>query len=72
MRILIAESVPLVRQTLTALPDLEGDIQVAPAAASGDQVVPAALEHRPGRGAACGGGRVLAQGRPGPPSSSAR
>ena len=37
----------MVRQTLAALLGLEDDIQVAVAVGAGDQVVPAALEHRP-------------------------
>lgn len=47
IRVLIAEDVPAVRQTLAALLALEDDIAVAGAVASGDQVVPAAVEHRP-------------------------
>ncbi len=47
IRVLLAEDVAVVRQTLAALLDLEEDIKVTAALASGDQVVPAALEHRP-------------------------
>lgn len=45
--VLVAEDVPAVRQTLTALLGLEPDIEVRAAVASGDQIVPAALEHHP-------------------------
>ncbi len=37
----------MVRDTLVALLNLEADIKVAGALASGDQIVPTALEHRP-------------------------
>jgi two-component system, NarL family, response regulator DesR len=47
IRVLLAEDVRAVRETLAALLDLEADIEVAAAVASGDQVVPAAVEHRP-------------------------
>ena len=47
IRVLVAEDTRAVRDTLTALLDLEPDIEVAGAVASGDQVVPAALAHRP-------------------------
>jgi two-component system response regulator DesR len=47
IRVLVAEDATAVRETLVALLDLEADIEVAVAVASGDQVVPAALEHRP-------------------------
>jgi two-component system response regulator DesR len=47
IRVLVAEDVAVVRDTLAALLGLEPDIQVAAAVASGDQVAPAALEHRP-------------------------
>jgi two-component system response regulator DesR len=47
IRVLIAEDVAVVRQTLAALLDLEPDIEVAAAMAAGDQIVPAALQHRP-------------------------
>jgi two-component system response regulator DesR len=47
IRVLVAEDVRMVRDTLVALLGLEADIEVAAAVASGDQIVPAALEHRP-------------------------
>jgi two-component system, NarL family, response regulator DesR len=47
IRVLVAEDVAVVRETLTALLGLEPDIEVAAAVASGDQIVPAALEHHP-------------------------
>jgi two-component system, NarL family, response regulator DesR len=47
IRVLLAEDVPVVRDTLAALLGLEPDIEVTAALASGDQIVPAALAHRP-------------------------
>jgi two-component system, NarL family, response regulator DesR len=47
IRVLVAEDARQVRETLVALLGLEDDIEVAAVLASGDQVVPAALEHRP-------------------------
>ncbi len=47
IRVLVAEDVRVARDTLVALLGLESDIEVAVAVASGDQIVPAALEHRP-------------------------
>jgi two-component system, NarL family, response regulator DesR len=47
IRVLVAEDTRQVRETLVALLGLEDDIEVAAVLASGDQVVPAALEHRP-------------------------
>src|SRR6516165_489287 len=47
VRLLIAEDVRLVRETLVALFSLEEDIEVVGAVASGDRIVPAATEHRP-------------------------
>ncbi len=47
IRVLVAEDVPVVRETLAALLGLEPDIQVAVAVESGEQIVPAALAHRP-------------------------
>lgn len=47
IRVLVAEDVPVVRETLTALLGLEPDIEVAAAVATGEQIVPAALAHRP-------------------------
>ena len=47
IRVLIAEDAAVVRDTLVTLLGLEAGIEVAAAVAAGDQVVPAALEHRP-------------------------
>jgi two-component system response regulator DesR len=47
IRVLVAEDVRVVRETLAALLGLEEDIEVAAALASGDQVVPTALKCRP-------------------------
>jgi two-component system, NarL family, response regulator DesR len=47
IRVLIAEDGRQVRETLVALLGLEEDIEVAAALAAGDEVVPAALRHRP-------------------------
>ncbi|MBO0836248.1 MAG: response regulator transcription factor [Actinobacteria bacterium] len=47
IRVLVAEDAAIVRDTLVALLGLEPDIDIAAAVASGDQIVPAALEHRP-------------------------
>jgi two-component system, NarL family, response regulator DesR len=47
IRVLVAEDARQVRETLVALLGLEDDIEVTAALAAGDQVVPAALEHRP-------------------------
>lgn len=47
IRVLLAEDVPVVRDTLAALLGLEPDIEVTAALASGDQIVPAALAQRP-------------------------
>jgi two-component system response regulator DesR len=47
IRILIAEDVRILRDTLAAVLGLEDDFEVAAATASGDQIVPAALQHRP-------------------------
>jgi two-component system response regulator DesR len=47
IRVLIAEDVAMVRETLTALVGLEPDLQVVAAVSSGDQIVPAAVEHCP-------------------------
>jgi two-component system response regulator DesR len=47
IRVLIAEDIRAVRETVAALIGLEGDIEVAAAVAAGDQVIPAALAHRP-------------------------
>jgi two-component system response regulator DesR len=47
IRVLVAEDAAVVRDTLVALLGLEPDIEVAAELASGDQIVPAALAHRP-------------------------
>ena len=47
IRVLLAEDVTVVRDTLAALLGLEPDIEVTAALASGDQIVPAALAQRP-------------------------
>jgi two-component system response regulator DesR len=47
VRVLVAEDVAVVRETLAALLGLEDDIEVAVTLASGDQILPAALEHHP-------------------------
>lgn len=47
IRVLLAEDVTVVRDTLAALLGLEPDIKVTAALASGDQIVPAALAQRP-------------------------
>ena len=47
IRLLIAADVRLVRETLVALFSLEEDIEVVGAVASGERIVPAAIEHRP-------------------------
>jgi two-component system, NarL family, response regulator DesR len=47
IRVLLAEDVPVVRDTLAALLGLEPDIEVTASLASGDQVVSAALAQRP-------------------------
>ncbi len=47
IRVLVAEDVGVVRDSLVALLGLEADIEVAVAVASGDLIMPAALKHRP-------------------------
>lgn len=47
IRILIAEDVRILRETLVAVLQLEDDLEVVATAATGDEIVPAALEHRP-------------------------
>ena len=47
MRLLIAEDMAVIREALSALLGLEDDIEVAAAVARGDQILPAALIHRP-------------------------
>jgi DNA-binding NarL/FixJ family response regulator len=46
-RVLVAEDVDAYRDTLVALLELEDDLVVVAELASGDRIVPAALEHRP-------------------------
>jgi DNA-binding NarL/FixJ family response regulator len=46
-RVLVAEDVEIVRDTLVALLVLEDDLEVVAELASGDRIVPAALEHHP-------------------------
>jgi two-component system response regulator DesR len=47
IRLLLADDQALVRGALSALLGLEPDLEVVAEVGSGDQVVPAALEHRP-------------------------
>jgi two-component system, NarL family, response regulator DesR len=47
LRILLAEDVAMVRGALVALIQLEPDLRVVVAVESGDEIVPAAQEHRP-------------------------
>ena len=47
IRVMLADDQAMVRGALAALLTLEGDIEVACQVGSGDEVVPAALEHRP-------------------------
>lgn len=47
IRLLIAEDVRVLRETLVALFSLEEDIEVVAAVASGERIAPAAIEHRP-------------------------
>jgi two-component system response regulator DesR len=46
-RVLVAEDVDDYRDTLVAILDLEDDLDVVAELASGDHIVPAALEHHP-------------------------
>src|SRR3954471_11717148 len=46
-RVLIAEDVDVVRETLAAILDLEDGLQVIASLASGDRIVPEALRCRP-------------------------
>ena len=46
-RVLVAEDVEVLRETLVALLELEGDLEVVAELASGDRIVPEALERRP-------------------------
>lgn len=47
IRVLIAEDVRILRETLAAVLELEDDLAVVAAVERGDQIVPAALESRP-------------------------
>jgi len=47
IRIMVAEDVRILRDTLVAVLQLEDDLDVVATAARGDEIVPAALEHRP-------------------------
>jgi two-component system response regulator DesR len=47
IRILVAEDVRILRDTLVAVLRLEDDLDVVAAVAAGDEIVPAALQHRP-------------------------
>jgi two-component system, NarL family, response regulator DesR len=47
IRVLLAEDVAVVRDTLAALLGLEPDLEVCAAVASGDDIVPYALAHGP-------------------------
>ena len=47
IRILLAEDVRLLRETLVAVLRLEDDLDVVAELATGDEIVPAALQHRP-------------------------
>jgi two-component system response regulator DesR len=46
-RVLVAEDVEILRETLVALLELEGDLEVVAELASGDRIVPEALVHHP-------------------------
>lgn len=47
IRVLIAEDMRILRDTLVAVLDLEDDLEVVAELASGDRIVPAALQHHP-------------------------
>jgi two-component system response regulator DesR len=47
IRVLVAEDVTVLRDTLVALLELEDDLEVVASVARGDRIVPAALAHRP-------------------------
>ena len=47
IRVLVAEDMRILRDTLVAVLNLEGDLEVVAEVASGDRIVPAALEHAP-------------------------
>jgi two-component system, NarL family, response regulator DesR len=46
-RVLVAEDVRVLRETLVALLELEEHLEVVSAVGSGERIVPAALAHRP-------------------------
>ncbi|GAB3413337.1 response regulator [Flindersiella endophytica] len=46
-RVLVAEDVDVLRETLVALLELEDDLEVVAELGSGDRVLPAVLEHHP-------------------------
>ena len=46
-RVLVAEDVDVLRDTLVALLELEDDMEVVAALAAGDRILPAALERHP-------------------------
>jgi two-component system response regulator DesR len=47
VRVLVAEDMRILRDTLVAVLNLEDDLEVVAEIASGDRIVPAALEHHP-------------------------
>ncbi len=47
IKVLVAEDVRVMRETLVALLSLEDDIDVVAALAAGDRIMPAALRHHP-------------------------
>jgi two-component system, NarL family, response regulator DesR len=47
IRVLVAEDMRILRDTLVTMLNLEDGLEVVAEVASGDQIVPAALEHRP-------------------------
>ncbi|WP_084959820.1 response regulator transcription factor [Thermoactinospora rubra] len=47
VRVLVAEDMRILRDTLVAVLGLEDDLEVVAEVASGDRIVPEALEHRP-------------------------
>ena len=47
VRVLVAEDMRVLRETLVALLSLEEDIEVVAQVASGPAILPAAIEHRP-------------------------
>lgn len=47
VRVLVAEDMRILRDALVAMLDLEDDLDVVAEVASGDQIIPAALQHHP-------------------------